>query len=101
MAPPTLPDADQALVDRVTSRYKFAEPTHNAFRSQAEKFYSLYRGFQDFKSRARRGDRDEVITQAKKTWGAELFIPFVYSTIETIVPRMVAHRPRMIIVPRD
>jgi hypothetical protein len=101
MAPPNLPESDQALVDRVTNAYRQAEPTHAAFRVAAEKFYGLYRGFSDFRARARGGDRDEVITDAKKTWGAELFIPFVFSTIETIVPRMVAHNPRMIVVPRD
>lgn len=102
MAPPTLPDAEQALVDQVTSCYRRAEPEHEVFRRQAEKFYGLYRSFQDFRSQAvSHRDQDEVVSEAKKTWGAELFIPFIYSTIETIVPRMVAHRPRMIIVPRN
>jgi hypothetical protein len=101
MAPPTLPPADQALVDRVFYAYRQAEPEHKRFRMQAEKSYGLYRGFQDFRTQAKKGDLDEVTAEAKKTWGAELFIPFVYSTIETIVPRMVAHRPRMIVVPRN
>jgi hypothetical protein len=31
----------------------------------------------------------------RREWGAELFIPFAYRTVETIVPRMLAHRPKM------
>lgn len=104
MAPPNLPEREQALVDRVTNAFRRAEPEHQAFRSGAERFYGLYRGFSDFRSQARSTsprDMDEVVSAAKKTWGAELFIPYVFSTIETIVPRMVANNPRMIVVPRD
>jgi hypothetical protein len=42
-----------------------------------------------------------TVSDAVNTWGAELFIPFCFSTVETIVPRMVAKGPRMIVVPRD
>jgi hypothetical protein len=97
-----LPEEDQALVRTVERAYKLAEPEHKSFRDKADEFYKLYRGFTDWRdSRTHYRDQDVVLAEARAEWGAELFIPFVYSTVETIVPRMVAKGPRMIIVPRD
>jgi hypothetical protein len=93
---------DRELVQIVESAWQRAEPEHKTFRAKAEEFYRLYRGFTDFRDQARDArDRDMLVSEAQATWGAELFIPFVYSTVETIVPRMVAKGPRMIVVPRD
>jgi hypothetical protein len=104
--PPTLEGRERELVQIVERAYQRAEPEHRTFRSKAEEFYRLYRGFQDFRdatvgARGKPRDMDVAVSEAKDHWGAELFIPFVYSTIETIVPRMVANGPRMIVVPRD
>jgi hypothetical protein len=97
-----LPDLERSQVAQVERCYRAAEPEHSTFRRKAEEFYRLYRGFTDFRGRAKDArDRDEVIYEAQKQWGAELFIPFCYSTVETIVPRMVAMNPRMIVVPRN
>jgi hypothetical protein len=97
-----LPEPERGQVALVERCYRQAEPEHSVFRRKAEEFYRLYRGFTDFRGRAKDArDRDEVIYEAQKTWGAELFIPFCYSTVETIVPRMVAKIPRMIVVPRN
>jgi hypothetical protein len=99
---PELPEPFRAQVAQVERCYRSAEPEHATFRRKGEEFYRLYRGFTDFRGRAKDArDRDEVIHEAQKTWGAELFIPFCYSTVETIVPRMVSANPRMIVVPRN
>jgi hypothetical protein len=99
----TLEGRDRELVGIVERAYHLAEPEHRTFRTKAEGFYKLYRGFTEFARRARTGarDRDQMVTAAQEEWGAELFIPFAYSTVETIVPRMIAKGPRMIVVPRD
>jgi hypothetical protein len=81
--------------------YQRAEPEHKTFRGKAEEFYRLYRGFTDFRDQRRDArDRDRW-SPTRAEWGAELFIPFCFSTVETIIPRMVAKGPRMIVVPRD
>jgi hypothetical protein len=93
---------DRELVQIVDRAYQRAEPEHRTFRGKAEEFYRLYRGFTDFREHARDfRDRDAAVSAAVSEWGAELFIPFIYSTIETIIPRMVAKGPRMLVVPRD
>lgn len=93
---------DRELVQIVERAYQRSEPEHKSFRTKAEEFYRLYRGFTDFRDQHRDArDRDSVTSEAIREWGAELFIPFCYSTVETIVPRMISTRPRMLVVPRD
>jgi hypothetical protein len=97
-----LNDADTALVEEVRYKHRCAETEHKQFRKHASEFYGLYRGLQDFRDSHRaEPDRDVVVRRAKKEWGAELFIPMAYRTVETIVPRMLAHRPRMNPIPED
>ncbi len=93
---------DAALVEMVRARWQHAEDEHKQFRDHASEFYALYSGFQDFRERAGiERDRDVVVDAAKREWGAELFIPYCFSTVETILPRMVSSRPRMLVLPRD
>jgi len=101
--PVALEGLERELVQTVEDAYRRAEPEHRQFRLKAEEDYKLYRGFSEFRNdnASAYRDADEVISEAKNEWGAELFIPFAYSTVETIVPRMVSTNPRMIVVPRD
>jgi hypothetical protein len=93
---------DRELVQIVEDAYRKAEPEHRTFRQRAEESYRLYRGFTDFRDAHKdRRDRDDTTADAIREWGAELFIPFCFSTVETIVPRMIAKGPRMIVVPRN
>ncbi|HTE62320.1 MAG TPA: hypothetical protein VK631_18340, partial [Solirubrobacteraceae bacterium] len=100
----SLEGPERELVQVVEQAYQRAEPEHKTFRDKADEFYRLYRGFTDFRDQVAKGhyrDRDAAQREAQAEWDAELFIPFCYSTVETIVPRMVAKGPRMIVVPRD
>lgn len=100
----TLEGPEREHVQIVEKAYRRSEPEHRSFRDHADEFYRLYRGFTDFKKDVARNsyrDANTVVASAREQWGAELFIPFCFSTVETIVPRMVAKGPRMIIVPRD
>lgn len=74
------------------------------FRERCERFYRQYRGFQEFRhawETAGPNDRDGMLYDAKKHWGAHLHIPLSYRTIETIVPRSIAHMPKLLYMPRD
>jgi len=67
------------------------------------KRYQQYRGFRRFKDdwiKAGPNDRDGLLRDTKQTWGAQLHIPLSYRTIETMVPRAIAHRPKLIYLPR-
>ena len=81
MAPPNLPDAEQALVDRVDHAYRRAEPEHKTLPPRRpSSFYGALPRLLGLHARgaSKRATCDEVIyARRKKTWGAELFIPFV------------------------
>lgn len=74
------------------------------FRDRCNRFYRQYRNFSRFKNNLintlSENDRDEVVADAKRDWGAQLHIPLSFRTIETKVPRAIAHRPRMLVLPR-
>jgi hypothetical protein len=73
------------------------------FRDRNNRFYRQYRRFTRFRNdllAVSEPDRDEVITEAKQHWGAQLHIPLSFRTIETKVPRAIAQRPRMLVLPR-
>lgn len=97
----TLNDDDRALVERVRGRYTVAKREHDQFTDHAGEFYALYRNLNEFRNQnVDRRDRD-VVRAAQREWGEELFIPYAFRTVETIVPRMLAHRPRMNPLPED
>jgi hypothetical protein len=99
------PDGDKETVEYVAACVEsFERGIGTDFRERCEKFYRQYRGFKRFRdawTAAGPNDRDAVLYDAKKHWGAHLHIPLSFRTIETMVPRAIAHRPRMLYLPRD
>ncbi|MGZ6031734.1 MAG: portal protein [Isosphaeraceae bacterium] len=96
------PEQD-ALVKRVSSCFNEAETQHKRYRSKWEHFYALYSNYTDLRNGLQNPsprDRDELLYSAKREFGAELFIPMAFSTVETVLPRMIAQNPRMILTPR-
>jgi hypothetical protein len=98
-------DEEKAAVELVAGHaLAFEDGIGTDFRERCNRFYRQYRRFTRFKSELlstlSENDRDEVITDAKKDWGAQLHIPLSFRTIETKVPRAIAHRPRMLVLPR-
>lgn len=74
------------------------------FRKRCEKFYHQYRGFKQFTERWERAgprDRDGLIYDEAKHWGAHLHIPLSYRAIESVIPRMVENQPRLLVLPRQ
>ena len=102
--PPELTTEEKALLEEVRESFEAAEQYLKPFRDSCDHLYSLYRGHQELRANMRRAsppDRDTLLRDAKGTWGAELFIPISFSTIETVLPRAISHRPRMQLTPRD
>lgn len=99
------PRAEGELAERVVSAaVQFEQGIGRDFHFKSKQRYRQYRGFRQFRDdwiRASPRDRDTVLYDAKKHWGAHLHIPLSYRTIETIVPRAIAHMPKILILPRD
>jgi hypothetical protein len=102
---PSLPVKLQEALDLTLKRWGEAEPRHTHHTKRWEHFYGLYRSFKDTKRQymaaKTRRDVDEVLREARAGFGADLFIPYVFSTIETIVPRMLSNNPTLRVDPAD
>jgi hypothetical protein len=101
---PDATDQEREAVELVAARaLAFERGMGVDFKERCEKLYRQYRGFQKFRhawEAAGANDRDGVLLDAKETWGANLHIPLSFRTIETMVPRAIAQRPRMLYLPR-
>lgn len=99
----TLTPDEEALKGRVCEAFDLMEERHKSHRPEWERYYGMYRSYREFADVYRSENapgRDDVIRDAQDTWGAELFIPYIFSTVETILPRMLSNRPRMLVNPR-
>jgi hypothetical protein len=100
-APPQEHEQVKKIVDCVE---KFERGMGKDFRRRSLDFYHQYRGFRRYSEayeRAEPRDRDEILYDAKKHWGAHLHIPLSFRTIETMVPRALAQMPKLLVTPRD
>lgn len=93
-----LTEPDKNLLELVKGRFDFADKrTHKKFRQRCDEQYSLYCNYDSLKQRlgmsGSASDRERVLADGQNMFGATMFIPFIYSTIETILPRMAANMP--------
>lgn len=101
----TLPldDELQARVDRVRDAFEAAKPRHEAQCKKFDRWYRLYRAHgavkESYANARNRRDVDEILHEAKSGFGNELHIPYVFSVIETTVPRMLSNNPRLLWTP--
>lgn len=92
----------RAILELVRKRHAAAERFHKVLRDKWSEWYGLFRNYRDFVraySETAERDRDGIMHDAKKEWGAELFIPYAYLTVETILPRALSNDPRMLLLP--
>ena len=101
----SLPKREQALLDEVIARLGEAEPTHAAACRRWEHYYRLYRSYTQFKRDAMRvrsrADVDDVNSAAKREFGDLMFVPMAFAIVETMLPRMLAQNPGMVLRPRE
>lgn len=97
------PQEQRDLVAKIAGRFHAADQgVHKRFRDRANHFVGLYHNYTQWKNGlpVDRRDRDTALQSAKREWGAELFIPYAYSIVETILARMLSNRPSVLILPR-
>jgi hypothetical protein len=105
VAGPGIPEQERDTVSSTMEKVTmFNDSVGRDFRERCQRFYRQYRGFRAFKdawTKAGPNDRDEILHDAKQTWGAHLHIPLSFRTIESIVPKAIANAPKMLVLPRD
>jgi hypothetical protein len=97
------PDQPKDVLQRVLERWNMSyDGVHKRCRDRWENLYALYAQYTDWRNTlgTDRRDRDQGLREAQREWGAELFIPYAFSTVETILPRMLSNSPRVIIKPK-
>lgn len=99
-----LTPAQDELLREITQKFEAAETTHKRHREQWDRLDALYHSRRDFlqaHASASPRDRDGVIDDARKEFGADLLIPYAFSVVETVLPRMLSNRPKMLWTPRN
>jgi hypothetical protein len=96
---------DQDRLQKELAWFKRAEKEHKEYEGPWDHQDVLYHGHKRFLRENYAGgvprDRDGALMEARKEFGAELHIPYTFSTIETIMPRTLSNRPKMLWLPRD
>jgi hypothetical protein len=104
-SPEDLTDQQRKTLALVKRKWESAEKLHAQYRPKWEVFYGLsrnYRRLQTARSQASTPrDQDTVMDLFRRVFGTELFIPYVFTVIETNVPRILASGPRMNVLPLD
>lgn len=104
-APVLNPEEEAATLKRINDRVQHWEDgLGKDFHLKCEKHYDQYRGFTKWQDDWRKvgpRDRDGWVREARKEWGAQLHIPLSYRTIETVIPRAIAHAPHILVMPRQ
>lgn len=75
-------DLAHEIVDKFTTSLTWRQP----YRSRWDRFYKLYKN---------------VLDETNYPWQSNVFIPMAFSTVETVVPRLVSNRPEIDIMPRE
>lgn len=95
---------DRAILMKVRQGHDSAERLHKVYRSRWDDYYGLHRNYRRLvTSHAQaesENDRDDVVRDAQREWGAELFIPYVFTVIETVTPRILLNDPQMLVRPK-
>jgi len=96
---------DVALLAEVAEWFRRADTEHKRYVRAWDHFDSLYHNYRALLSAHSDApsprDKDAVLGDARKEFGEELHIPYVFSTVETILPRALSNRPKMLFLPRD
>lgn len=96
----SLPPEHKVALAKTVKSVETAQKVHDAYVSRWMEAYQLHRNhtaLKNYVSTAR--DRDAAMREATAYWKAQLFIPLIFGTIETIVPRALSNNPTMTVRP--
>lgn len=99
-----LTDEEKSKLEFVLKEFSRADRLHALLRQRWNLYYGLYRNYRklgnDLKTASPR-DRDTVSQEFVRVFGAELFIPYAFATVETVLPRILSSNPRMLVLPKN
>lgn len=95
---------DREALYRVRRLKELSEKARKKYEDRWERWYALHLNYSRYADNYAVADdpgRDEIIHNARREFGAELFIPMIYGLIETKVPRLLMNNPKMKVKPRS
>jgi len=86
MARSTKAKNNQDLASKISGKFSHALTWRQPYKEKWDRFYKMYRSSLD---------------ETNYPWQSNLWIPYSFSTVETVAPRMVANKPQIDIMPRE
>lgn len=77
---------NEAKAKEIVEKFTHSLTWRHPFKEKWDRFYSMYRS---------------ELTQTAYPWQSNVWVPYSFSTIETLAPRMIANRPQIDIMPRE
>ena len=95
----------KAILEKVRKRFDASERLHKSFRDRWNVWYGLSRNYRRLQRQHAQAntpnDKDTVVQEFRRVFGEELFIPYIFTVIETNLPRLLASDPQMSVKPND
>jgi hypothetical protein len=86
MANKTKAKSNETLAQDIVNKFNHSLTWRNPFKEKWDRFYKMYRSYLD---------------DTAYPWQSNVWVPYSFSTIETLAPRMVARRPQIDVMPRE
>jgi hypothetical protein len=105
MAAPDLTPEQNSLLEEMRRKFEAADAVHKPLRASWDRLDRLYHSRRDLLESHRGASNDQdrraLVEDARRTFGTDLLIPYALSVVETVLPRMLSNRPRMLVTPRN
>lgn len=104
-SPDQMTEDQKAVVKLVTDRFNAADRFKRPLTDKWNVWYGLSRNYRRLQQRHAQAttpnDKDTVIQEFRRVFGEELFVPYIYTVIETTLPRILADGPKVNVKPND
>lgn len=101
-----LSSEDKAVLDGILKRVRHFEETlgchyRDGLWTRMDRLYHSYTGLKRTLRDSTGQQRDSIYNDARTEFGHELFIPYAFSIVETVLPTLLSNRPELLVLPRS
>jgi hypothetical protein len=96
----TMPPILRQALAQVRQDHDLSDKRRKKYVDRWKTWYGLHRNYERFSDAAQTEPGRDIVEEAKREFGAELFIPYTYGLIETMTPRLLMNNPRLKIKPK-
>ena len=78
--------SNETLAKDIVNKFNHSLTWRNPFKEKWDRFYNMYRSH---------------LNDTAYPWQSNIWVPYSFSTVETLAPRMLANRPQIDVMPRE